>query len=329
MRRKKLFCGFIAYIFLTIGWICAPLFAADITVPRLELATRGFVEDDSFILSSLASADIALSGGYKYNVLLGLSFGARNLEKAITYGRFRVEPLSGGAAPTEDDYNVLADRMNNQAALSFRIAKASVRDLFDLPLELSYFIGIADTFCSGDDFPLRFGTDPIATEFKGFFYFPEGIGGDILRQYNGVHGISGSGISAVLTRWERIVPMAYLYQDIAFYDSILGVPEGGRFSGDLRLLMNFDQIKAETFGGITLGKNENVIFRGGFLAHFSSGQGADFLIQAGVPYYQQGDEFSIDNFYFLIEPRLRFPVMSLYLTFFYHPLYYMQVGSPD
>jgi hypothetical protein len=325
-----------------------PLFGAEISVPRFEAASRGASQEGEFVVSSSVNADIALDGGYKYSALLGFSFDARNLEKAMAYRSFGLAPMPGmtawpsppdapaGSGVSEegyrelvDAYNAIVDRMNNQAVLSFRIARAVVRDLFKLPLELTYFIGVADDFCSGDEFSSRFGTDPIGSEYRGFFYFPEGIGGDVTRQYNGIHGVRGTGLSLALSSWNFLTPLLYIYEDFSFIDSRTGLADLGHYSGDLRLLVNLKTVKLEGFAGTTLAKGEKPMFRGGVLAWFDSGKGADFLFQCGIPGWKQGEAFGIDNFYFLMEPRIRFGIMGLGLTFFYHPLRYLQVETPD
>ncbi|MDR2068668.1 MAG: hypothetical protein LBP71_02235 [Spirochaetaceae bacterium] len=298
------------------------LFGADITVPRLEWATRAASEGGEFVVSSAAAADIALEGGYKYGALLGLSFESADLGKALAYRNFTLQPGTSDP-PTQSEYNALVDRMNNQAVLSFRIAKATARNLFNLPLEVSYFIGIADNFCSGDDFVSRFGTAPIGTGFRGFYYFPTGIDGNISHQYNGIHGVRGTGLSFSLSSWDFIVPMFYIYQDFSFVDETLGISENGHYSGDLRVLFNREKFKMEAFMGGTVSKSSDPIIRGGLLAYFSSGMGTEFLLQFGVPGWA-GEDFSIDNFYFLIEPRIDFGLLATHITFFYHPLIYLQ-----
>jgi hypothetical protein len=322
----KKFVGIILF-FVSLSF----LGAAEITVPRLEMASRGRVEDDGFVLGSVVSADLALSGGYKYGLLLGFSFEADNLAKAMAYRNFNFGHLDAGATSVEPkDYNHLVDqvndRMNNQGTLSFRIAKATARDLFDKPLELSFFIGEAGYFCGGDEFTGRFNIEPIGTEFGGFFYFPDGIGGDISRQYSGIHGVRGTGLSLAMTSWESFVPMVYLYQDFQFIDG--GVQEN-RYSGDLRFLVNRELVKLEAFGGLTLSGGSDTSIRGGLLAHFSSQEMVEFLLQAGVPGWEKGEDLSIDNFYFLMEPRLLFDTFGFYVTFFYHPVEYMHIRTSE
>jgi hypothetical protein len=123
--------------------------------------------------------------------------------------------------------------------------------------------------------------------------------------------------------------MAYIYEDFSFVDSRTGMAQLGHYSGDLRVLANMAMVKLEGFSGITLAKDTAPIFRGGLLAHFDSGKGVDFLFQCGIPGWQQGNEFNIDNLFFLIEPRIRFGIFGVGFTFFYHPLWYLQVPFPE
>jgi hypothetical protein len=301
--------------------------AAEITVPRLEMASRGRIEDGEFVLGSMISADLALSGGYKYGLLLGFSFEAADVAKAIAYRNFDFERLPPTNPVTDEEYNGLVDQVNdrlkNQGTLGFRVAKATARELFNKSLELSYFIGEADNFCNGDEFSARFGVNPIGSEFRGFFYFPQGIGGDITRQYNGIHGVRGTGLSLAINVWESFVPMLYLYQDFPYPRPADDNPAGNRYSGDLRFLINRESVKLEAFGGVSLSSGLDANIRGGLLAHFSSQNKVEFLLQGGIPGWEKGDDFGIDNFYFLMEPRLIFENFGFYVTFFYHPLEYI------
>jgi hypothetical protein len=322
MNKKQTFIGKNGLFLTVLLALPAILFGAEITVPWLELATRGASKNGEFSLSSMASADIALAGGYKYGILLGFSFDSDNLEKAIARRNFKLNPMVGSV-----DYDAaVADKVDNQATLAFRIAKATARDLFDQPLELSYFIGVNDYFCSGDEFITRFGTGRVGTDFRGFFYFPEGIGGNISRQYNGIHGVRGTGLSLALTRWDFIVPMIYLYQDFAFAEG-MDFSDTNHYSGDLRVLFNTDRFKLEGFSGITLSKGQSPLVRGGALALFSSDNWAELLVQFGIPGWKAGEAFNIDKFYLLLEPRIDFGLAALHITFFYHPLRYLQIET--
>jgi hypothetical protein len=233
--------------------------------------------------------------------------------------------------PTDTDFNNLAesmeDRLNNQASLGLRILKAVTREPFGLPVELSYFLGRADFFASGDDFPYYFGSAPLGSDFRGFMYFPQGIGGDITRQYYGIHQVSGTGLSLAFRGWENIIPIGYFYQDLGYTD-LNGAYEAGHYSGDLRLLLNTSPLRFEFFGGISLHQGDDNIYRGGLLAHLSSGTGAELLVQAGVPGWQRGDDFDVDHLFFLLEPRMRFGFFAFQTTFFYRPLWYLQQSNP-
>jgi hypothetical protein len=308
-----------------------PLAAAEISVPRLEFASRGAVEDGEFVLASNLAADIALSGGYKYGVLLGFSLEAGNLGKALVYRNFRLDHLPAGSTVTDAEYNGLVDRMNNQAVLSFRIVEATIRGIFQLPLDVSYFIGIADTFCSGSEFAELFGTRPVNSSFQGFFYFPQGIGGNISRQYDGIHGVSGTGFSLNWNAGESLVSRLYLYQDFSFLNDVsgTGASDSAHYSGDLRFLINREKVKLEGFAGITMTQSLKNSLRAGIMAWFSSGAGADFFLQCGIPDWETDTDISIDNLYFLMEPRLKFKLLSLYVTFFYHPFEYLHIKTPE
>jgi hypothetical protein len=305
------------------------LFGAEITVSRLEVSSRAAANQGELAISSNAAIDIALNGGYKYGILLGLSFESANLTRALAYRNFETGLLDPTTVVSGEDYNQLADRLNNQAFLSFRIAKATARDLFGLPLELSYFVGLGDAFCSGEAFSTRYGVPNMETGFTGFYYFPEGIGGNPYRRYDGIHAVQGTGFSFALNRWEKFIPLLYLYQDIPPISTAGLIAEKFRYSGDLRGLFNGEKFKAEAFFGVSGLKDENLSLRGGLLAFFTSGQGADFLIQCGVPNWVLHEEISVDNWYFLIEPRIDFGPLALHISFFYHPLQYLHIITEE
>lgn len=315
-----------AVLLLSTVW---PAVAAEFTVPRVEIASRGWVDDGDFVLSSVLSADLALSGGYKFTFLLGFSLEAPDIGKAFANRNFSFGHIDPAATVTGTEYNALADKLNNQAVVGFRIAKATIRNLFNLPLEMSYFIGSDDDFCGGDEFSIRFGISPFGTEFRGFLYFPEGIGGNFVRRYYGIHGVRGTGFSFVLTKWEHVIPMLYLYQDFpSDFIDFTNMFGGNLYSGDLRLLFYHNWLRLEFFGGFSLNTSLDVSIRGGLMVHLA-GRGVEFFFQGGIPSWKAGGKFSIDNLFFLIEPRLKLGVFNMYLTFFYHPVEYNHVISPD
>jgi hypothetical protein len=325
MASGKAWLG--GFVFLIFPVFC--LAGAELTVPRLEMTTRGAEIDGEFALSSSAAVDIALNGGYKFGIVLGLSFEAVNLGKAFAYRNFGADLLPPGVNPNADDYNQLADRYNNQAVLSFRLAKAIARDLFDKPVELSYFVGQGDAFCSGEEFFSRFGVFDMVSDFTGFYYFPEGIGGNPYRRYNGLHSVQGTGLCLGFTGSKRIVPMLYVYQDFPVMYESGDLSEALRYSGDFRLLINERRVKMEFFAGMSGGREDQAEIRGGALAFFDSGRGTEFLLQLGIPGWKTDGEFSIDNVYLLFEPRVYFGQVSLGLAFFYHPLVYMHIPSEN
>ena len=309
-----------------------PVSSAEISVPNIEMASRGWVNDGEFVFSSLLSADIALSGGNKYTFLLGLSMDAPDIAKAFAYRNFSFgytydDPVTGA------EYNRLVDdmndKLNNQAYIGFRIARATIRDLFGAPLEFSYFVGKDDDFCSSDYFSTRFNLSPFGSEFKGFFYFPEGIGGVPTRRYDGIYGVSGTGISLGLTKFKGFIPIIYLYQDFGSYAHMPSEIDGMIYSGDLRLLFYHNWLRLESFGGLSFNTDLDLCFRGGIMAHFDAGRGVEFFAQGGVPGFAMGEKFSIDNLFFLIEPRLHMGLFGMEVTFFYHPVVYNHVITAD
>ena len=272
--------------------------AAEFTIPRFEMATLGRPASDDFSLTSVISADFSVSGGYKYGLSFGFSFNHDTV-----------------SAPPD------------QTTLNFRMVRATIRDLFNSPLELTYFMGEGDVFCSGDEFTTRFGYAPMGSDYKGLFYFPEGIGGDLGRTYNGIYGVNGTGISLAFTRGNIFVPMIYLYQSTSPIRSLDGSIGGIPYSGDLRFLVNQEKYHIEAFAGASY--KDVLMLRGGVLAHFYSGENIDFLIQGGMSGWNMNDDLTIDAFYFLMEPRLRFGNFRIFTTLFIHPVVYNSIVTAE
>ena len=322
--KNRLLPAFLGLFMLSTG-----AFGAEITIPNLELVTQGAMEDGDFELRSSMEAEIAISGGYKYGFSLGLGAEITNLEKAISYGRLELVPVTG-LNPTDVEYNEmiaeLNDRYNNTAVIGIRSIKATIRELFNLPLDLSFFVGHNDKLGSGEDFPEYFGTPEIGTSLKGFFYYPEGFNGDPFLRFNGaIHTIMGTGL-ALKANFGNMIPSLYIYHDLSFpkNQSLLGQAgsfDSGRYSVDAQFLFNGENIKFEVFFGNTYSTDSTVVLRGGIMAFFSS-EPFSFLMQAGIPHWEVKSAFDIDSWYFLMEPRLRFEKIGVYLTFFYHPVYY-------
>ncbi len=265
--------------------------AANLAVPLLEIITKGGMEGGAFALDSRVHMDILMEGGVKFGGKLGFSFDSDSIEDAI---------LAGEALP-----------------LGFRSAQVTVRDIFALPLDLNFFVGQGDLFCDGGDFPARFGSVPFATSLKGYTYFPRGVGGEGELYYEGLHRVSGTGISVTGTKSEGgLVPAFYLYQDG-------NIGSGGVFSFDARLLVNAGAVKMDVFGGATFPASLYGLYRAGLL-FFASGDIGEFYAQIGMTRWDPAESLGIDNFYFLFEPRIKMGFGTVLLTLFYHPRYYMQ-----
>lgn len=297
-----------------------PVWSAEISVPLLELATTGTVVDGAYVLNTHAATELSIEGGYKFGGTLRFSMDAGDLERTLGYAANPPQPIGDGDPVTYIEYNELVDRLRNSAALVFNLAKVVVRSPFGAPLDLAYFVGDADVFCSGDEFPIRFGSAPVGSGFRGYAYFPDGIGGDPSLRYDGIHAAVGTGFSVAYTGWKRVVPIFYVYQD----SSLAATANLGRYSTDLRLLADGDYVKFEFFTGASFPYGDYGLYRAGALAYFSTGAGADFLAQIGIPFWNPQEDFGIDNLFFLFEPRVDFGFTSIIMTLFYHPAYYLQ-----
>jgi len=283
------------------------LTAADINVDRLELLSRGAMEagSEEFTVSSRLFFDLSYEGGEKFGAVLKLDFLNGGIEKAMS--------LDEEAA---DALNYL-DKLDNLISPKLRTVSVTARSVFDLPLDFTYFVGNQDVFCSGDDFPLLFGTASFATTLRGPMVYPDGVGGDTSLWYEGIHAVNGTGFK--LSTTPRLMPgavgSAYFYQD-----SALGA---GYWSGDLRFQLNTEVVKLETFAGWT-GTGERGWYRGGLLFFAAPGDVGEFFIQAGITRWDASEPLSLDSVYFLFEPRIDFGTGMASVTVFYHPAYYLQ-----
>ncbi len=197
-----------------------------------------------------------------------------------------------------------------------RSASVEMRELGGTELSVSYFVGEFDRLGTGDEFPRRFGTEPVATRFRGFMYFPDG------PRYDGMYGVSGTGMSiSTNDQWDRFELSAYTYQDNRF--------DPGVFSSDIQAIANFDAVQLEAFVGATYPLAAAGRYRAGVLANLRSPQGDSLLIQAALPAIEPGtgDEIGVNDFYFLFEPRVRLGVLGTTLSFFWQPDVYDQVST--
>ena len=284
---KRLFLIALPLFLLTIGHA----FSANITVPYLELITRGQLNNGLYELSTRGEMDLLVEGGYKFGGRVTLNYKSTSLE----------------------DYT-------SSSSLAFKGASIIIRKLFSIPLNFSYFVGENDTFCSGSDFSTIFGSIPITTQYSGYIYFPEGI------IYNGIYTISGTGLKFSLVPSGNFLYSLYLYQDSNITHSVDGTESVwlGHYSADFRTMINIKNLKIEAFAGATFPVSTFGYYRGGLL-FYSANEGVEFLTQIGIPRWDPAkDLFGINLFYLLFEPRVHMGLFSIIPTFFWHPGYYLQ-----
>ncbi len=263
--------------------------AANLSVTEFELITRGYIENQTrFVLSSIGNFDMEIDGGSKFGGNLGFNFSGKDLEN-------------------------LPDS-ENKIVLDF--ASASIRSIFSLPVDVRYFHGSMENLCSGEEFPALFGSRPITTQLKGFFYFPDGI------QYNGIHQINGTGMN-VSTQFgsDSLALEVYGYQD--------GYLDPEVYSADARFLYNSENLKLELSGGGTWPQGALGAYRTGMLLYLSAQDQGAFYAQIGIPRWEGGSPLDQNLFYFLIEPRIYFGSFALIPTLFRHPAYYNNTETQE
>jgi hypothetical protein len=296
--------GFVPHVTLLALLLLLPtaLFGANVTIPTFQLLTRGILEGGQFSLQTAGEVDIAFGGGYKFGGQLSLAINGANLEQAI----------AAGDTYDADQIEALLNR-----TLRFQSASVVVRNMFGWPLDGTYFIGEVDRLLTGDLFPTQFGSDIVASEFRGLLYFPTGV------VYDGVHAIDGTGIAFSSKLAQSTFLQAAIYQD-----AFLGA---GFYSADLRAAFNTPGFKAETFVGVSFPAAAYGIYRGGLLLFYNTGQGGEFLAQIGIPRWAPVTDgaLNIDDFFFLFEPRVHIGFMSIVLTLFWHPEYYLQEATDE
>ena len=270
-------------------------FSANVYVPSLELITRATLTDWVLSLTTRGDIDIVIGGGYKFGGQVGLSYQGTELEKGT----------SAGAA--------------GQEGLVFRSAGVSISRILELPLSFTYFVGESDAFCSGDAFLTLFGTESAGTNYRGFMYFPTG------PVYEGMHIVTGTGIKVDLQPEDS----GFLLSVYGYQDSTISATDGvvGHYSLDVRTLVAMDNLKVEAYAGFTNPVSTLGYYRGGLL-FFAADRGVEFVSQIGIPKWDPGvDDFGIELFYLLFEPRLHLGIFSIIPTFFWQPQYYLNVDS--
>lgn len=282
---------------LLLALVASAGYSANVSIPLFRLLTRGIVEDGVFSLNTRADMDIALEGGFKFGGRVEFALLNNDLEADYALG---------------ETYDAEALRAALSRTLTFKSAQVIVREAFGTPMELTYFTGETDTIASGNRFPELFGAAPFTTDFTGYVYFPTGV------LYEGIHAVSGTGFKLSTNQLlERLQLIGYLYQD-----AWLG---SGNYSADLRLLFNTERLKLEYFVGGSFPQGPYGVYRSGLMLFYTTGEGGEFFTQIGVPRYVPGEDgaLTIDHFYFLFEPRVSLGLLSIVLTLFWHPEYYL------
>lgn len=277
--------------------------AANFAVNSLELVTHGAVDPSSglFTASTYLDYELDLNGGDKLSALLRLDFLNGDLESAIPTSNPPLNWLPGNLYP------------------QFETAAVTAKDMFGLPVDATYFVGYLDAFCSGDEFVPLFGAAPFATELRGPMIYPNGIGDNPNRYWDGIHATNGTGfrLGTSPRLSDNFVSYLYMYQDLDIGP--------GSWSSDLRALVNFERVKLEVFAGATVTPGySDGLYRSGLMFYATSGDVGEFFAQVGVPHWDPTASFSVDDIFLLFEPRMNFAFGSLTLTVFYHPAYYRQ-----
>ncbi|MBN1648512.1 MAG: hypothetical protein JW874_10820 [Spirochaetales bacterium] len=291
----------IPLLLLFLAVLTFQLGAANLFIPELELITRGYVEDGRFKLATRGDIDFLIEGGYKFGGEIKLHIYTPNI----------IEGLALQDETIEDEADALA-YLNNTGFLVFEGANIQIREIFNINLNFSFFLGEFTSFCSGDLFSKQFGTAEIGTRFRGYLYFPEAL------DYNGVHTVNGTGISIMTDlKADSLQLSLYLYQDAYM--------EPGIYSSDFDLAINLERFKLEFFAGATFPDTDWGSYRAGLLLYYKAGEIGEFLTEIGIPKFSsEVNDFNIQLFYFLFEPRINLGFMSIIPTFFWHPQYYLQ-----
>ncbi len=291
---------------LTSGW------SASVDVSSFELYSRGKLDSDTINLETEGEIDIAFRGGVKFGGEIALGLLSHSLEQEIAE-RLYLARLD------------LAD--STGMGLAFRSASIIIRELFSLPLSLTYFVGESDDLGSGAAFSDVFGSPSIASEYAGFLYFPDSV------RYQGIHTVWGTGIRLALRPLaDRYYAALYAYQDGNFYDEVTpGVVEfdPGRYSFDLHGAADLGRLRLEAFVGATVPVSSYGYYRGGFLFHASDAAG-EFLAEIGVPQWDPADSSEgLDLFFTLFEARIHLGALTLVPTVFLHPGTYLQCPTGE
>lgn len=291
-------------VILTAFLIAAPLFSANITVPSLEIYSWARNDGSGFALDSYGNMELQLDGGYKFGGAMKFDFVSSSLETAA---------------------------FND--TLAFKSVSVTLRELFGIPLDFTYFIGQGDTLGTGELFTPYFGTPLLGSHYTSYLHFPNAA---TYNFYQGIHTIYGTGGKFEYAPLEKnwLVSL-YVYQDSspAFLTGA-GVPPSVVFSSrqgslDIRAAFNLEKVRLEAFLGATLPTSDSAIgyFRSGLFLHTGTDK-VEFLAEIGMPRWRPLDDaLGLDLFYLLVEQRLHLGNISIVPTFFWHPGYYQQEAN--
>jgi hypothetical protein len=285
--------------------IASPLFSANITVPSLEIYSWARNGGSGFALDSYGDMEVQLDGGYKFGGAMKFGFSSSSLETAA--------------------YN---------DALTFKSVSVTLRELFSIPLNFTYFIGEGDTFGTGAIFTPYFGTPLLGSNYTSFLHFPS----TEEQQYNfyeGIHTVYGTGGKFEYAPLDKnwLVSL-YIYQDAspAFLTDPAFPPvdfTSRQGSLDVRTAINLQNVQVEAFVGATLPSPDSAIgyIRNGLFVHAGS-EKFEFMAEIGMPRWRPlDDSFGLDLFYLLVEPRVHLGAISIVPTFFWRPGYYQQEAN--
>ncbi len=314
-------------LIILLACAAATVHGADLSVPYLGLLTNGRLNAaGTFELSTRVSIDMLFEGGAKFDAWFKLGFRNSAVEEYLR----AAESLTALPVPfNDDDLATSISNLEDATGLSLRTVAIQIKEVFGTPLQLATFVGHLDTIGSGSDFTQYFGSSDFVTKFRGYMYYPYGLGKPVAqggngvdpsRRYDGLHEIYGTGMRFSVPG-ETVMPFLYIYQD-----SWLGA---GYWSADARALVSTDRVKLEAFVGGTLPVSTMGVYRGGLLFFFETGEIGNFYAQIGVPRWDPLEAFSMEMLSFLFEPRVKLGTGELVLSLFFHPKWYLQKETDE
>ena len=127
---------------------------------------------------------------------------------------------------------------------------------------------------------------PSRATLRGPMIYPNGIGDNPNRYWDGIHATNGTGfrLGTSPRLSDNFVSYPYMYQDLDIGP--------GSWSSDLRALVNFERVKLEVFAGATVTPGySDGLYRSGLMFYATSGDVGEFFAQVGVPHWDPTGEF--------------------------------------